>query len=276
MHKIKGDDMANENRKIKFIPYVCCGDPSIGFTEKLILALAPHSYAIELGIPFSDPIADGKTIQFAGFRALKNGVKKEKIFEMVARIKPKIKCKLIFMTYYNIVYSYGVENFLKKMNEIGVEGLIVPDVPFNEDRELTESAKKHNISIISLVSQNTPDARVARILEGTQMYAYLVAYYGITGERRNVDEKSVEFVRRMRSLSKEYGNRELIVGFGISNGEQVERYAEAGADGVIVGSALINVYSKYIEEKDGKFAFAKDSEEKALEEVEKFAEELLK
>jgi len=236
---------------VKFIPYVCCGDPNLEFTEKLVETLSEHADIIELGIPFSDPIADGKTIQQAAARALKNGVTVEKIFEMVKRLRIKLKTPFVFMTYYNIVYSYGKEKFLNKMKELEVQGLIIPDLPFGEDPEFEKIAKEKEISIINLIAMNTPKERARKILEKEGMFTYLVSVSGVTGARSEIDGKSLEFVKRIREIGPQ---NKLCVGFGISNAENANKFVNAGAEGVIVGSMIVEMYSKgktpeeYIEE----------------------------
>ena len=191
-----------------FIPYVCCGDPSIEFTEKLVRTLAPHSDIIELGIPFSDPIADGKTIQAAANRSLANGTTIEQIFEMVARLRENgtntngtitditngtdkvVVVPFVFMTYFNIIYAYGCEMFLKRMKETGVQGLIIPDLPFGEDVEFEKLAESCGISIINLIAPNTTNERAEQILENSRNtnapFTYLVSSAGTTGTKDGV------------------------------------------------------------------------------------------
>lgn len=249
-----------------FIPYVCCGDPSIGFTRKLVKALAPYSTIIELGIPFSDPIADGKTIQAAANRALNNGANINKIFAMVKQLrKENVRTPFVFMTYYNIVYSYNLEKFLKKMREVGVQGIIIPDLPFNEDKTFERLARKSKISIINLIAPTTDNKRAKRILssaKSNKLFTYLVSTAGTTGASDKVSADSLSFVKKTRSLAGK--QRKLCVGFGVSNAQQAQQFVNAGADGVIVGSKLINIYSRHIK-KDFKI------NEKAIDEVKRFA-----
>ena len=252
-----------------FIPYICCGDPNLEFTYKLVRTLAPYSYVIELGIPFSDPIADGKTIQMAANRALANGVTVEKIFGMVERLRAdgtdKIEVPLVFVTYFNIIYAYGCGKFLKRMKDVGVQGLIIPDLPFGEDSEFESLAKSCGISIINLIAPNTTDERAEQILENSRTthapFTYLVSSAGTTGTKDGVSAESIEFVKRIRTLAGNGNNNRLCVGFGISDAEQAKRFVEAGADGVIVGSKIIEIYSRHGSEP-----------ENALKEIEKFAQ----
>lgn len=236
-----------------FIPYVCCGDPNIRFTEELVHALAPYSDIIELGIPFSDPIADGKTIQAAANRALAGKTTVEQIFEMVKRLRADgIVVPLVFMTYFNIIYAYGMEKFLKRMNDAGIRGIIIPDLPFGEDAEFEKLAESCGIAIINLIAPNTDDERAKQMLEKSRNsnspFTYLVSSAGTTGTREGVGPESIEFVKRIRKLA---GNdNRLCVGFGISTKAQTDAYIEAGADGVIIGSKIIELYSKHVKPDD--------------------------
>ncbi len=227
---------------MKFAPYVCCGDPSLSFSFKLVKTLAPYSEFIEIGIPFSDPIADGKTIQAASTRALKNGVNVEKIFSMVEKLRAEgVKTPFSFMTYYNIVFSYGNKRFLQKMRAVGVQGLILPDLPLGEDLEFEKMAGENNIALIHLIAPNTPTARVKKILREENMFTYLVSVTGITGSRSNVSSSSIDFVKRVCAMAG--GKNKLLVGFGVSSAQQAEEFVRAGASGVFVGSKIIELYN---------------------------------
>lgn len=228
---------------MNFVPYLCCGDPSLGMTKSFIRLLEPYSEIIELGIPFSDPIADGKTVQDASVRSLNNGTNTDKVFKMVEELRGEgTSIPFVFMAYYNTVYSYGRGRFIEKMKDSGVQGLIIPDLPFGEDKELESCAKAGGISIIKLIAPNTGAERSEELIENEGMFTYLVSSYGTTGARGDVNEESLEFVRRIRKFAG--SGKTLYVGFGISNAEQARKFAGAGADGVIVGSALIDIYSR--------------------------------
>ncbi|MDO8553778.1 MAG: tryptophan synthase subunit alpha [Candidatus Micrarchaeota archaeon] len=249
-----------------FVPYVCCGDPNLEFSYQLIKKLAPYSTIIELGIPFSDPIADGKTIQMAANRALKNGVTVEKIFAMIKLLRKEgIKTPFVFMTYYNIVYSYGKEKFLERITTSSVQGIIIPDLPFEEDPEFENLAEKHGIGIVKLIAPNTEEKRAKKILTNEKLFTYLVSTTGTTGAKREIGNESLDFVKRIRKLA---GNdKKLYVGFGISNAAQAKEIVNAGADGVIIGSRIIDIYSKFIG-TDGEMTIG------AIEQVEKFVKEI--
>lgn len=251
---------------MKFIPYVCCGDPNLDFTYKLVKTLAPYSHIIELGIPFSDPIADGKTIQEAANRALKNKVNAESVFTMVEKLRNEgIGTTFVFMTYYNIVYAYGTEKFLEKMAKTEVQGIIIPDLPFGEDLEFEKLAKKHGIVIINLIAPNTIDERAKKILEEEKMFTYLVSSAGTTGAKTSTSRESIEFVRKVRRIAGL--SKKLCVGFGISSSEQAKEFVDAGADGIIVGSRIIDIYSEYVNGIE-------INSTKAVEAVEKFARQI--
>ncbi len=253
-----------------FIPYVCCGDPDMKFTRAMVKKLAPYSSMIELGIPFSDPIADGKTIQAAANRALRNGANVDKIFSMAGRLRREgIRVPFVFMAYYNTAYAYGRENFLKKMKEVGIQGIIVPDLPFNEDIRFERMARRHGISIVNLIAPNTSSKRAVKILNGSNkgnhLFTYLVSAAGTTGAVKRISSSSLSFVRRIRNLAGK--DRTLCVGFGVSSAEHARQFAGAGADGIIVGSKLIDIYSKYI-------GSGLRVDHRALDEVERFAADM--
>lgn len=252
-----------------FAPYVCCGDHGMDFTFRLVKALGQHSGIIELGIPFSDPSADGPTIQAASQRSLACGTKPGDVFVLVEKLRAAgVKNDFAFMTYYNIIFSFGQEKFLSRMREAGAQALIIPDLPFGEDPAFEALAQRHGIEIIKMAAPNTPTERIKKLVRGSGSthcsFTYLVSAKGTTGARTNAGEGSVAFVKSIRKISGK-GAR-LFVGFGVSSPEQASSYLQAGADGVIVGSELINIYSKFAS-GDGHF-----DEAGAVAAVAKFAE----
>ncbi len=251
---------------MKFTPYICCGDPNMQFSYKLVKTLAPYSHAIELGIPFSDLIADGRSIQAAAERALEAGATVDRIFSMVEKLRTEgISVPFVFMTYYNIVYAYGREKFLQRMRRAGVQGIIIPDLPFGEDVEFEKLAEQQGIGIVKLIAPNTPDNRAKQLLANESLFTYLVSTTGTTGARSNVDSGAIEFVKRIRNVASMHNV--LCVGFGVSNAGQANKLVEAGASGVIIGSKLIDIYSECM--NNGSM-----DEEKALDKIEKFAMEI--
>lgn len=254
--------LKTEDRQPAFMPYVCCGDPSEDFTVRLVETLVANGAdAIELGIPFSDPIADGKTIQAASSRALANGMTPKKAIETIARLRRKgIGVPIIAMTYYNIVFANGTENFLKALKDAGADGLIVPDVPLEESGELREKCSEAGIDLVYLITPNCSDDRIGKIAEKSRGFLYAVSVLGITGARDEVAPDAIEFVKRAKRIA----SLPVAVGFGVSKPMHAKAFAEAGADGIIIGSALVNVYSKYMGQGES-------GEMKALEEVAEFA-----
>lgn len=223
-----------------FIPFLTCGDPDLETTEQLIPAMAAAGAdLIELGIPFSDPTAEGPVIQDANLRALSCGVTTDKIFDMVRRVRPLVSIPLVFMTYANVIYSYGADRFLKTAAEIGISGIIVPDVPFEEKQEFDPICKKYGIAQISMIAPTSHD-RIRAIAEQADGFLYCVSSLGVTGTRSNITTDIGAMVR----LVKEVKDIPCAVGFGISTPEQAESMSRQ-ADGAIVGSAIVKLIAKY-------------------------------
>lgn len=223
-----------------FIAFITCGDPDIETTEKVILAAAESGAdLIELGIPFSDPIAEGVVIQEADLRSLQGGTTTDDIFDMVRRIRSKIQIPLVFMTYANVVYSYGTEKFCEKAQEIGMNGLILPDVPYEEKAEFDGICKVHNLDLISLVAP-TSHERICEIAKNASGFLYIVSSMGVTGVRQTITTD----IDAMVKLVRESSDIPCAIGFGISTPEQCREMADK-ADGAIVGSAIIRIIAKY-------------------------------
>ena len=226
-----------------FIPFVTAGDPNLDVTERLIVAMAEAGAdLIEIGIPFSDPVAEGIVIQEADMRALAAGTTTDKIFEMVKRVRTKTDVPLAFMTYINPVFVYGTDRFVKKAVEIGVDALIVPDMPFEEREELLPACRAHGMTLIYLVAP-TSSERVQAIARETEGFVYCVSSLGVTGVRSEITTD----VGGMVKMVKQAKDVPCAVGFGISTPEQARRMA-AVADGVIVGSAIVKLVAKYGED----------------------------
>lgn len=234
-----------------FIPFITCGDPSLDVTEQIVYA-AEEAGAdlIELGIPFSDPTAEGPVIQEANLRALTGGVTTDKIFDMVRRIRKNTSIPMVFMTYANVVFSYLVENraggtesgterFIKTAAQIGMDGLILPDVPFEEKEEFDSICKKYGLDFISLIAP-TSHERIARIAQDANGFVYCVSSMGVTGVRKEITSD----VGSMVKLVKEAKDIPCAVGFGISTPEQAKKMASL-SDGAIVGSAIVRICGKY-------------------------------
>ena len=219
------------------IPYVTVGYPSIDDTLKVVpLLAASGSDMIELGIPFSDPLADGATIQQASFSALKNGVTPEVCLETAAKLHKQVDIPQLFMTYYNPVFHYGLEKFSRDCVTAGVSGLIIPDLPPEEASPLEATTRKHGLDLIYLLAPNSTDERIKLVASQAQGFIYLVSVSGVTGARKTLPPDLADFVDRVRKVT----TKPLCVGFGISSPEQATQVARL-ADGVIVGSRIIQL-----------------------------------
>ena len=229
-----------------FIPFVTAGDPNLETTERLVLAMAEAGAdLIELGIPFSDPVAEGVVIQRADERALASGTTTDKIFDTVRRIREKTDVPLAFMTYLNPIFAYGAEKFFKNCNDAGIDAVIVPDMPFEEKKELSPYASAHGIPLISLIAP-TSNARISEIAETAEGFVYVVSSLGVTGVRSEIVTDIGEMIRVVKSAR----DIPCAVGFGISTPEQAQKIAQ-DADGVIVGSAIVKLVEQYGEEAVG-------------------------
>lgn len=223
-----------------FIPFITCGDPSLKVTEKLVYAMEEAGAdLIELGIPFSDPTAEGPVIQAANIRALSGGVTTDKVFEMVEKIRKKTSVPMVFMTYANVVFSYGTEKFCRRAAETGMDGLILPDVPFEEKEEFASVCRRYGLDLISLIAP-TSHERIARIAKEAEGFVYCVSSLGVTGVRQEITTDVGEMVKMVKAQK----DIPCAVGFGISTPEQAEKMASQ-ADGVIVGSAIVKLCETY-------------------------------
>ena len=236
--------MSNISKAFKntkaFIPFLTGGDPTIDKTEEYIYKMVEAGAdIIEIGIPFSDPIAEGPVIQEANIRALKNGATPERIFEMVERVRTKTQVPIVFLTYLNPVFNYGYDKFFARCKKAGVDGIILPDMPFEEKGELAEEAKKNGVDIISLIAPTSAD-RIQMIAKEAQGYVYVVSSLGVTGMRSEIktDLKSII------DLVKQATDVPAAVGFGINTPEQAAEISKI-SDGVIVGSAIVKIIEKY-------------------------------
>lgn len=226
------------------IPYITCGDPDIAFTEELVTVLVEKGAdIIELGVPYSDPVADGPTIQKASVRALENGIKLDHIFEMVSRVRSKVDVPLVIMTYNNPVYVTGIDVFLDKAYSAGVDGLIIPDIPLEEGEQLQEGANKRNINLISMVAPTTTGKRLEKIVQLAEGFIYCVSVSGVTGARQILPHNLKNMVASLKALT----SVPIAVGFGISGPEMAKKVSQY-ADGIVVGSALIQKIEKHIEQ----------------------------
>ncbi|MEE8359650.1 MAG: tryptophan synthase subunit alpha [Candidatus Omnitrophota bacterium] len=232
--------------KKAFIAYITTGDPTIKATEKLIMELDRSGVDIlELGVPFSDPMADGPTIQAASERALRNKVNIRSILSLVKRVRGKTGLPIALMTYYNPVYRYGVKEFVSSAKSSGVDGVIIPDLPPEEAEDLMAYSRKRDFSSIFLLSPTSSLRRIELVGKASRGFVYYVSLTGVTGARKSLPPEIVTNVRRIKKVTK----KPVCVGFGVSTPLQAKTIARI-ADGVIVGSAIIKVIEKNLKSKD--------------------------
>lgn len=223
-----------------FIPFITCGDPDLSTTDKIVHAMVEAGAdLIELGIPFSDPTAEGPVIQEANLRALTAGTTTDKIFDLVRSLRKDITIPLVFMTYANVVYSYGTDKFISTCAEIGINGLILPDVPLEERGDFTPACEKYGVDLVPLIAPTSKN-RIAEIAQAAQGFIYVVSSLGVTGVRSEITTDIASIVK----LIRENSTLPCAVGFGISKPEQAQKMASQ-SDGAIVGSAIVKIIAKY-------------------------------
>ncbi|ACL77509.1 tryptophan synthase subunit alpha [Ruminiclostridium cellulolyticum] len=219
-----------------FIAFLTAGDPSLEKTEEFVLEMVKAGAdLIEIGIPFSDPIAEGEVIQRANLRALSTGTTMDKVFDTVKRIRQKTQVPLVFLTYLNPVFTYGYDHFFRECSEHGVDGVIIPDIPFEEKGELMPFSDKYNVDIISLIAP-TSEERISKIASASKGFVYCVSSKGVTGVRNEIKTDLQSIVSSVRSATKV----PVAVGFGISTPQQASEIVKY-ADGIIVGSAIVKI-----------------------------------
>jgi tryptophan synthase alpha chain len=222
------------------IPFITAGDPDLATTAEALKVLdANGADLIELGVPYSDPLADGPVIQAAATRALQKGTSLDDVISMVAKISPQLRSPIILFTYYNPILHRGIENFLKQIAEAGVKGLVIPDLPLEEAASVLEPAKRVGIELILLVAPTSPPERITAIAQQSQGFIYLVSVTGVTGVRSQVENRVEDLLSRLRGAT----DKPVAVGFGISQPEHAKQMKDWGADGVIVGSAFVKLMS---------------------------------
>jgi tryptophan synthase alpha chain len=252
--KIKGEGA--------FVPFIVAGDPdfetSIEIVKKFVESGAD---ALEIGFPFSDPVADGPSVQAADLRSLKSGMTTDRCFEFISKIREFTSIPIGLLVYYNLIYKRGVENFYKNASQVGVTGILAADLPPEEAETAVKMANKYNINQIFMVAQTTGNDRIDKIVKLGSGFLYVVAVMGVTGARSDIDTSTVELIKRVKSRT----DLPLIVGFGISKPEHVKDVIKSGSDGAIVASAIINITTENINNMD-----------KAIEEIGEFCIELKK
>ena len=230
---------AFENGKA-FIPFITCGDPDLETTAAVVrAAVANGADLIELGIPFSDPTAEGPVIQGANLRALNGGVTTDKIFDLVRDLRRDVEVPMVFMTYANVVFSYGSERFISTCREIGIDGLILPDVPYEEKEEFLPICRRYGVDLISLIAPTSED-RIAMIAREAEGFLYIVSSLGVTGVRSEIKTDLGAIVETVRQNT----DIPCAIGFGISTPEQAAKMAGI-SDGAIVGSAIVRLIGEH-------------------------------
>ncbi len=222
-----------------FIAFITCGDPDLETTAAAVRAAAENGAdLIELGIPFSDPTAEGPVIQDANLRALKGGITTRRVFDFVSELRKDVRIPIVFMTYANVIFSYGAERFISECAGIGVDGLILPDLPFEEKEEFLPLCRKYGVDLISMIAP-TSENRVAMIAREAEGFIYLVSSLGVTGARKEITTDLTPIIRTIRRNT----NVPVAVGFGISTPDQAAAMA-AISDGAIVGSAIVSILAR--------------------------------
>ena len=222
------------------IPYITAGDPDIHSTLIFLRVLDEYAGAIEIGLPFSDPVADGATIQHSHHRALSSGFKLESVFHVARKFRRDSDTPLVLMSYYNPIYRFDPEKFMEKAHENGVDALLVVDLPVTHAQGLLETAKEFSLKTVFLASPNTPNERLAAIDKASTGFVYLISTYGTTGMRDKISSHAFNLLQRANRICR----KKIAVGFGVSRREHVEYLIKMGADGVVVGSALVALIEK--------------------------------
>ena len=228
------------------IAYLTGGDPDPkAFLANCTALIEGGADIVEVGIPFSDPIADGPVIQASSMRALSQGATPVGILGLIRELSSQFPVPFVVLSYYNPILAMGLDRFLEKARESGVDGIVVPDLPVEESYEFRNLALKHNIDNIYLVAPNTSTTRLRTVLDKSKGFLYLVSLYGVTGPRDSLSPQALETVKKVKSLAS--GKVPVSAGFGVSQPEHVSAIIKSGADGVIVGSALVNIVSQHLE-----------------------------
>ncbi len=233
-------EKAFAEKKKAFIGFVTAGDPNLEVTKDLVMAMVKGGAGvIEFGIPFSDPVAEGEVIQRADLRALAAGTTTDKIFDLVAEVRKETQVPLVFLTYANPIYAYGAEKFFARCEETGVDGVIIPDIPYEEREEMRPYSEPHHVALVPLVAPTSKD-RIQKIAKIAQGYVYVVSSLGVTGVRKNITTDIGGIVTEVRKAT----DIPVAVGFGIATPEQAYAMAKV-SDGAIVGSAIEKLVEKY-------------------------------
>lgn len=233
--------------KPALIPFIVSGYPDFQTTKRLLkLFEEKQAAAVELGIPFSDPLADGHVIQKASKTSLENGVNIDKIFNLLEEIRDEYSIPIILFTYYNPVLNYGEEKFIKKAASLNISGIIIPDLPLEESEKLSKECKAHNIDLIMLISPTSSSERIEKLAKASSGFIYLVSSTGVTGVRNSFSEKLGNIMTKLKQITQ----IPVAVGFGVSKTEHIQELKTLGADAAIIGSALIKLIDEHQENSD--------------------------
>lgn len=237
---------AFENKKA-FIGFVTAGDPDLQVSEQIMLNMAKGGCdLIEIGIPFSDPIAEGPVIQEANLRSLSQGTTTDKVFDLTKKVAAQTDIPLVYMTYLNVLFKYGYDRFLQKAKDAGISGVIIPDLPYEEKDEVQSVAEHYGIDVISLIAPTSED-RIKMIAGEAQGFVYTVSSLGVTGTREEIKTDLESITKAI----KEVTDTPVAIGFGINTPEQAKKYSHI-ADGIIVGSAIVKIVAEYGEKSPQK------------------------
>ncbi len=239
-------EQLGKRKQIAYMPYLCLGDPDQETSIRFARELCNTADLLEVGFPFSDPIADGPTLHMAATRALKAGATTGRCFQLIKEIRRHTQIPIIAMVYYNLVFAQGIPEFLKKLSSSGANGIIVPDLPIQDAGELRCIAEDEGIDTIFIATPSTRPERLKEILRATRGFLYLLASEGTTGARENFDVRIVETIKTIKSIS----NIPIAAGFGISNGAQAANLRNAGVDGIIIGSRIADIYASQLPDKE--------------------------
>ncbi len=224
------------NKRLALMPFIMAGDPNIEITSEILLKLQENGAdLIELGIPYSDPLADGPIIQLSASRALKSGTTPRKVITLLESLKGKLNIPIILFTYLNPLLCFGFKKFCEMASNSGVSGLIIPDLPLEEAHKFSKVVSSHSMDLILLVAPTTPFERMQKISHHTKGFTYLVSVTGVTGERNKMENRVENLIAKLKKIN----TNPIAVGFGISTPEHVKKVREWGADGVIIGSAFV-------------------------------------
>ncbi len=236
-----------EKKEGAFIPFIVAGDPDFQTSLQIVKTFVENGAdALEIGFPFSDPVADGPTVQMADIRALESGMNTKKGFEFIKSLREFTDIPIGVLTYYNLIYKMGLDDFYKTAKESGVSAILAADLPPEEANYVVKAAKKHGIQQIFMAAQSTSNERLEKILEICSGFLYVVAVMGITGARNEIENSTVKLIQRIKDQSE----IPIAVGFGISKPEHVKEVINAGADGAIVASAILNLITENLQNKE--------------------------